>query len=106
MESSELGRWERWEVSELGRWGKREGRAVARSKRWEGSEVASRERWMSSEVARWERWVSSEEARLEIPGFIQGWRRRVRPKFHLFVSDVNQQNEGVWIQDILASPQG
>ena len=28
------------------------------------------------------------------------------PTFLIFVSDVNQQYEGAWIQDILASPQG
>ena len=61
---------------------------------------------MSSEVARWEGWLSSEEARLETPSFIQGWGRRVSPEFLIFVSDINQQNEGAWIQDILASPQG
>ena len=79
---------------------------MARTKRWEGGEVTSSERWVSSEVARWERWLSSEEARLEILGFIQGWGRRVSPEFLIYVSDINQQNEGAWIQDILASPQG
>ena len=73
---------EKWEVSELGRWGKWEGSAVARSERWEGSEVA-----------RWKMWLSSEEARLEIPDFIQGRGCRVSPKFHIFISDVNEQNE-------------
>ena len=29
------------------------------------------------------------------------------PRFHLFVSDVNQGNEGAgWVQDFLAWPQG
>ena len=46
-----------------------------------------------SEVARWKMWLSSEEARLEIPDFIQGWGCRVSPKFHIFISDVNEQNE-------------
>ena len=32
---------------------------------------------------------------------------KMSPKFHLFVSDVNQGNEGVgWVQDFLAWPQG
>ena len=45
-------------------------------------------------MARWERWESSEVARWEVPGFIQGRGCRVSPRFHLFVSDVNQRNEG------------
>ena len=33
--------------------------------------------------------------------------RRVSPRFHLFVSDVNQGNERAeWVQDFLAWPQG
>ena len=47
------------------------------------------ERWEGSEVARWERWESGEVGR------------------HLFVSYVNQGNEGVgWVQDLLAWLQG
>ena len=45
-------------------------------------------------MARWKTWVSSEDARLEIPVFIQGRGCRVSPKFHIFISDVNQQNKG------------
>ena len=45
-------------------------------------------------MARWERWESSEVAWLEVPGFIRGRGCRVSPRFHLFVSDVNQRNEG------------
>ena len=33
--------------------------------------------------------------------------RRVSPRLHIFVSDVNQGNDGVgWVQDFLAWPQG
>ena len=61
----------------------------------------------SNEVARWERWESSEVARWEVPGFIRGWRTQGESKFYLFISDVNQQNEGAGcVQDILAWPQG
>ena len=56
--------------------------------------MASWERWEGSKVARWERWESSEVARWEVPGFIRGRGCRVSPRFHLFVSDVNQRNEG------------
>ena len=67
---------------------------MARSERWEGSEVAIWEKW-DSEVAGWERLESSKVARWEVPGFnlrVEG--RRVGPRFHLFVSDVNQRNKG------------
>ena len=69
---------------------------MAQLERWEGSEVAIWERWEGggSEMARQERWESSEVARWEIPCFIQGWETRVRSKFHLFVCDANQKNEG------------
>ena len=33
--------------------------------------------------------------------------RSMTPRFHLFVSDVNQGNEeALWVQDFLACPQG
>ena len=36
----------------------------------------------------------------------KGWGHRMSPRFHLFVSDVNQENEGTrWVQDFLAWPQ-
>ena len=51
------------------------------------------ERWESSGMARRERWESSEVAVWEVPCFIQGWGCRVKPRFHMFVSDAKQQNE-------------
>ena len=37
---------------------------------------------------------------------IKGWERRMAPKFHLFVSDVDQRNKGAgWVQDYLAWPE-
>ena len=71
-----------------------EGGEVARRERWENSEVARLERWDGKEEARWQSWESSEVARWEVPGFIWGGGRWVSPGFHLFVSDVNQWNEG------------
>ena len=45
-------------------------------------------------MVRWERWESREMARWQVPGFIQEWGTQ-GPRFHLFVSDVDQQrNEG------------
>ena len=81
-----MARWERWENSE-----------VSQSERWESSEVAIWERCVEgggSEMARQERLESSEVARWEIPCFIHVWGRRVRPRFHLFVSNADQRNEG------------
>ena len=39
---------------------------------------------------------SGEVARWEITVFVQGWgtQGRVTPRLYLFVSDVNQENEG------------
>ena len=48
----------------------------------------------------------------EITSFVflalfKNWGRRVRPRFHLFVSDVNQGIKyAEWVQDFLAWPQG
>ena len=48
-------------------------------------------RWKGQRGARVVKWESSEVARQEVPVFIQGWGgRRVSPRFHLFVSGVNQ----------------
>ena len=63
-------------------------------------------------MARWERREINGVARWEVPGFIQMWGCRVSPRFHLFVSDVNQRNEGagcvqdvlVWLQEWKDSP--
>ena len=80
-EGSELARWERWENSE-----------VARSDGWDGSEVASSERWDGSEVTKWERWegrvVRWQSGRFLV--LFEDGRRRVSPRFDLFVSDLNE----------------
>ena len=45
-------------------------------------------------------------ARWKVPSFIQGWGIRMSSRLYLFVSDVNQQNEGAGcVQDILVWPQ-
>ena len=52
-------------------------------------------------MARWERW--GREVRREGGRFLvlfKGKGRGVSPRFHLFVSDVNQQKEGAgWVLD-------
>ena len=59
--------------------------------------------WESSKLARWKSWESSEVVRWEVPCCIKGWGTQVNSKFHLFVSDVDQKNDGAgWVQhDIL-----
>ena len=58
----------------------------------EGSEVARREKWESSEVTCGRFLV-----------IFNGGGHRVAPRFHLFVSDVDQWNEGAGrVQDHLA----
>ena len=55
------------------------------------------ERWKNNEVARWERRESGEVVRWQGGRFLvlfKGGEYRVRQRFYLFVSDVNQGNEG------------
>ena len=94
-DSEELARGEIGQVQ-----GQGGGRGSEDLERWEkckGSEVARLERWENGEVKRW-----------EVPSFIQEeGRHRLSPKFHLFVSDVDQQwNKGAGqAQDYLALPE-
>ena len=75
---------------------------MARWERWKVNEVARWERWKGSEVARWQRCESGEAGRWEVPGSIQGWGTQGSPRLLLFVSDVNQGNEGAgWVQYFL-----
>ena len=114
--------WERGELGKVGEywavkvWKVYEWSEVARWQRWENSEVAQSDRREGSKVSIWERWDRGIErwhgkkdgrvARCQGGRFavlFKGGRRRVRPRFHLFVSDANQQNERAWcVQDILA----
>ena len=80
-----------------------EGSEVARWERWENSEVARSERWEGSEVASWkgERAVRRQGGRFLV--LFNGGGCIVCLRFYLFVSDVNQRNEGAdCVQDILA----
>ena len=59
--------------------------------RWQGGKDGSVVRWQGR----------------RFPVLFKGGGCRVRPRFHLFVSDVNQRDEGPGcVQDILAWPQG
>ena len=89
----------RWEGSEVGR--------------WEGSEEGRWERWKVSEVGSWERWQGRKGGRMvrqkggRYLVLFKDGGHKMSPKFHLFVSDVNQGIEGVgWVQDFLAWLQG
>ena len=80
-----VARWERWENSE-----------VAQSERWEGSEVFGKNgrrggvvRWQGRKEGRVVRWQGG-----RFPVLFKTGGRRVRPRFHLFISDANQRNEG------------
>ena len=59
-------------------------------------------------MARWKGWENGEAERWEVPGFCSRvGGHKMSPRFHLFVSDVNQENQGVgWVQDFLAWLQG
>ena len=96
---------ERWESSQLARWEKC--MSVVRWKGGKGGRIMSK-RWESSELARRKRWESNEVARRKVPVFFsKGGGQRVSPRFHLFVSDVNQQKEVAGcVQDILAWRKG
>ena len=86
----ELGRWERCEGSVLERW--------ERWHRWEASWVARLERLEGSDMARWERCKDSEVAKWQGGRFLVLFKsggHRVSHRLHLFVSDVDQQqNKG------------
>ena len=78
--------------------------------RWEGEKVGRLVHWEGGKVVRWqggkgERMVRQKGVRYLV--LLKGGRHKMSPRFHLFVSDVNQGNEGVgWVQDFLAWPQG
>ena len=84
-EGSELGRWER--CVRVTRWQVGKGRRVVR---WQGVKGARVVRWKGER-------------------FLVLFKRlglRVGPRFHLFVSDVNQRNGAGYVQYFLACPQG
>ena len=99
-------RWERWEVSKLEKWKRWEDSEAARLERLEGSDVASWERWLGQVVRGWQggksakvmRWQGGRVVKWYGGSFLvlfKGVGHRVSRRFHLFVSDVDQQwNEG------------
>ena len=83
------------------RWrSRRDGKVVRWQQRW----------WWGGGVVKWQgrkdgRAVRWQGGRFFVLFMVGG--RRVRPRFHLFVSDAIQRNEGTGcVQDILAWPQG
>ena len=53
-------------------------------------------------MARLERCENGEAERWEVPVFFKDGEHKMSPRFHLFVSDVNQENAGVGcVQDFL-----
>ena len=56
---------------------------VARWERCEGSEVVRWEGWKGGRVVKWQGW--------RFLAFLKSGGHRVSPRFHLFVSDVDQQ---------------
>ena len=58
-------------------------------------------------MARWERGKMVRQKGGRYLVLFKGGGHKMSPRFHLFVSDVNQWNEEVrWVQDFLAWPQG
>ena len=93
-ESSEPERWEMC-MSVVG-WQDRTGRRVVRWHGWRGWEVV---RWQFGKRGRVVRWQVRKDGRVArwqggrfLVLFIDG-RCRVKPRFHLFISDANQQNK-------------
>ena len=85
----------RWKGSEVGRQG---GRVVS----WECGKGGRVMRWQGGKGGRMVR----QKGRRYLVLFKDGGHE-MSPRFHLFVSNVNQGNKGVgWVQDFLAWPQG
>ena len=74
--------------------------------RWEGRDGGRVVRWQGGKVVRWQcgkgrRMVRQKGGRYLV--LFKGVRHKMSPRFHLFVSHINQGNEGVgWVQDFLA----
>ena len=84
------------DLESLGRW--KGGRVVS----WEGGKDGRAVSWEGGKDGRAVRWQGKRFLVLFKSG-----GRRLCPRFHLFVSDVNQPNEGAgWLQDYLVRPQG
>ena len=59
----------------------------------EGNEVARWKRWEGNAVARWGRWENGKVGHSWLYSRVEDAGLRVSPRFHLFVSDVNQGKE-------------
>ena len=95
---------ERWEGIEVGRW---EGSEVGR---WEGGRVVRWESGKGGRVVRWQgrkRWRMVRQVSEKYLVLFKGGGHKMSRRFHLFISDFNQGNEGVgWVRDFLARLQG
>ena len=88
-------RWQSKKGQRLVRWqGEKGGRVV----RWQGRKDERVVRWQGGKDGRM---VCQEDGRYLV--LFKGGGHRMSPRFHLFVSDVNQGNKGVtWVQGFLA----
>ena len=97
----------------MGGWRGREGGKSGRLARWEGGEggrVVRRQDGKGRKVVRWQggkggRMVRQKGGRYVV--LFKSGGHKMSPKFHLFVSDIDQGNEEVrGVQDFLAWSQG
>ena len=89
---------------------RREGGKGGRLVRWQGGEGGRLVRWQGGnggKVVRWQSWKGGRMVRWKGERYLvlfKGEGHKMSPRFHLFVSDVNQ---GVgWVHDFLAWLQG
>ena len=81
--------------------------------RWESEECGRAVRWQGGKggkVVRWQGEKGGRMVRQKVERYLVLFKdggHKMSPRFHLFVSDVNQGNKRVvWVQDFLAWPQG
>ena len=103
----------RWQGEKGGRkvrWQDRRGGMVVRWQVAIGGRVVRWQVGIGGRVVRWQGGKGGRVLRWQGGRFLvlfEGGGRRVSPRFHLFVSDVNQRNQGAGcVQDIFAWPQG
>ena len=82
-----------------------EGGKSRRLMRWEGVRVARWQGGKGGKVVRWQGWKGGRMVRQKSGRylfFFKDGEHKMSPRFHLFVSDVNQENAGVGcVQDFL-----
>ena len=92
----------RWQDGKGGRIVRWQDRRCGMVVRWQVGNGGRVVRWQGGKGGRVVRWQGGRFLVL-----FEGGGRRVSPRFHLFVSDVNQRNQGAGcVQDIFAWPQG